>query len=47
MPSSGMLRHVTLVRTDVSEEQHSSILHRLKVFENRLLKRMFELKGMK
>jgi hypothetical protein len=25
MPSSGMLRHVTLVRTDVSEERSTSI----------------------
>jgi hypothetical protein len=26
MPSSGMLRHVTLVRTDVSEERSASII---------------------
>jgi hypothetical protein len=33
MPSSGMLRHVALVRTDVSEELNASIIRVTRIGE--------------
>jgi hypothetical protein len=33
MPSSGMLRHVTLVRADVTEERSASIIRATRIVE--------------
>jgi hypothetical protein len=43
MVSSGMLRHVALVRTNATWHYipEDTILHKLRVFENRVLRRIF------